>query len=90
MSVNTRQRIDRAGEALKPYQVLQFRVDKAGAVTDLLADLMHYCKQNRISFKEHLKWAEMHFGCEEIADRAQEVLSEHQKKKHRVSRRSVL
>lgn len=35
------------------------------AVTDLLADLMHFCKHYNIDFASQLKMARMHFEAEQ-------------------------
>jgi hypothetical protein len=39
---------------------------KPDFVTDVLADLMHYCERERIDFENHLRIARMHFEVEHI------------------------
>jgi len=54
-------RVDSASQALKSFS--KENMDDA-VVTDLLTNLMHYCKANGIDFQQQVDMATIHFNSE--------------------------
>ena len=69
MTIGTPTNAERAGlaeHALYAFSELTNEPPSVDTITDLLADLMHYCRENNtdFSFDECLESARMHFAAE--------------------------
>ena len=57
-------RAARAKSALTSYDATEMIHDPYSVTTDLLADLMHYCHQSGINFRDSICVAHAHFETE--------------------------
>lgn len=64
MSEENERRADRARAALEAYAAARNENGDESHLRDLLADLMHYCKAERVDFNRALATAQMHFEYE--------------------------
>ena len=72
-SPNNRKRAEWASRALKEYalnvsSLNDFELEPETTVSDLLADIRHFCDSKEIDFDDALAQAKRHYGAEMMGD----------------------